>query len=136
MSDDFESLAFHGGDAAVSTYMAESVVTVAPEATLRSVAVMIAENSVGCIVVGAADAVEGIVTERDLVLAAAKGQDLDTTTVSSIESKRLVWVTPDTTIGEVAEEMMEDYIRHVLVGDGTHVVGVLSMRDVIAAYTT
>ena len=38
--------------------------------------------------------------------------------------------------GEAAEEMMKDYVRHGLVRDDTGLVGVLSMRDVLAAYTT
>lgn len=134
--DDFNNLSFHGGDAPVSTYMADGVVTLPPTATLRAAADLIADASVGCIVVGSTDAVAGIISERDIVIAVARGLDLETATLDQMEPKRLIWVSPETTMGEVAEEMMEDYVRHVLVGNGSSVVGVLSMRDVIAAYTT
>jgi CBS domain-containing protein len=137
MSDeDFNNLSFHGGDAPVSTYMADGVVTLPPTATMRAAADLIADASVGCIVVGSNDAVTGIVSERDIVLAVARGLDLETATLDQMEPKRLIWVSPDSTMGEVAAEMMEDYVRHVLVGNGSSVAGVLSMRDVIAAYTT
>jgi len=137
MSDeDFNNPSFHGADAPVSTYMADGVVTLPPTATLRAAADLIADASVGCIVIGSTDAVAGIVSERDIVLAVARGLDLEAATLAEMEPKRLIWVSPQTTMGEVAEEMMEDYVRHVLVGNGSSVVGVLSMRDVIAAYTT
>jgi CBS domain-containing protein len=134
--DEFSSAAFHGGDAPVSTYMADAVVALPATASLREAAATIAEASVGCVVVGTPDAVEGIISERDLVLAIARGTDLDTGTVGEIASKRLVWIGPDDSIGAVAAEMMQDYVRHVLVGSDSTVVGVVSMRDVIAAYTT
>lgn len=136
MTDIEPSASFHGADAAVTTYMTDTIVTLSPTATLREAAVVIAEASVGCIVVGGHASVEGVITERDLVIAVAAGKDLDTTTVGEVESKRLVWASSDSTIGDVAEEMMEDYVRHVLVGDGGTVDGIVSMRDVIAAYTT
>ena len=78
----------------------------------------------------------GVVTERDIVRAVARDLDLATTPVADIAATRLVWASPLATVGEVAGEMMEDYVRHILVGDGTTVEGVVSMRDVIAAYTT
>lgn len=134
--DEFTAAAFHGGDAPVSTYMADAVVALPGTATLREAAATIAEASVGCVVVGAPDAVEGIISERDLVLAIARGADLDLSTVGEIASTRLVWIGPDDSIGAVAAEMMQDYVRHVLVGSDSTVVGVVSMRDVIAAYTT
>jgi CBS domain-containing protein len=135
MTDEFEDT-FRGGGAPITTYMSDSVVTVAPTASLREVAGIIADASVGCVVVGSADAVEGVVSERDIVRAVAEGLDLDAVTVAEIESKSLVWIPADSSVGAVAEEMMEDYVRHVLVGDQGRVVGIVSMRDVISAYTT
>lgn len=136
MTDQDPTAQFRGASAPVTTYMSDAIVALAPTASLREAAQVIAEASVGCIVVGSHGAVEGVVTERDLVIAIANGKDVDATTVGDIESKRLVWATAETTVGDVAEEMMEDYVRHVLVGDGGTVEGIVSMRDVIAAYTT
>ena len=134
MTDQDPTAQFRGGNAAVSTYMTDAIVALAPTASLREAATVIAEASVGCIVVGSHGAVEGVITERDLVIAIATGRDVDTTTVADVESKRLVWAGPETSVGDVAEEMMEDYVRHVLVGDDGTISGIVSMRDVITAY--
>jgi CBS domain-containing protein len=78
----------------------------------------------------------GVVSERDIVRAVAQGLDVDQLTVGDIASRDVVWIDADHDIGDAAEEMMEDYVRHVLVRDERGLVGVLSMRDVLAAYTT
>jgi CBS domain-containing protein len=68
----------------------------------------------------------------------AQGVDLDATTVGAVESEDLKWATRDATVAEVVEEMMEHYLRHVLIAgdEPAHVVGVVSMRDLMAAYLT
>jgi CBS domain-containing protein len=126
--------AVRGADAPVTTYMATEIVTVLPSASLRDVARSIAEASVGCVVVGTTDAVGAVVSERDIARAVAQGVDLDSVQAASAGSRELVWVESDDTIGSVAEEMMEDYVRHVLVRDASGLVGILSMRDVLSAY--
>lgn len=136
MSDHQPDPPYRGPDALISTYMADDVVTVDPDTTLRRAAEVIAEASIGCIVVGSTDAVEGVVSERDVVRAIAEGRDPNATKVADIESTRLVWATTDATISTVASEMMNDYVRHVLVGDDGTVAGIVSMRDVITAYVT
>jgi CBS domain-containing protein len=135
-TDAFATRSFNGGDAPVTTYMSDGVVKMAPSTSLRAVAQMIAEASVGCILVGEGDTIEGVVSERDIVAAVAAGLDLDATRVDTVESTRLVWASPEATISEVAHEMMEDYVRHILVGRDGRAQGVVSMRDVIAAFTT
>lgn len=136
MSDQQPAATFRGDGAPVTTFMADSVVTIDRETTLREAARVIVEASIGCIVVGSPGDVEGVISERDVVRAIAEGRDPDTTTVAEVESTRLVWASADATVGSVAEEMMTDYVRHVLVGDDGVVVGIVSMRDVISAYTT
>jgi CBS domain-containing protein len=60
---------FHGADALVSTYMSDGVVKLSPSASLRSAAQMISEASVGCILVGTDDTLEGVVSMRDVIAA-------------------------------------------------------------------
>ncbi len=127
---------FNGAGALVTTYMNDEVVKMAPSTSLRAAAQMISDASVGCVLVGDGSTLEGVVSERDIVRAVATGLDLDTTTLAAVESTRLVWATPESTIADVADEMMQDYVRHVLVGHNGQAVGIVSMRDVIAAYTT
>jgi CBS domain-containing protein len=86
------------------------------------------------VVIGAVDAVDGVVTERDIVRVLATGLDPDRATVADIESRTLQWAGTDATVGDVAEEMMEGYVRHVLVGEAGRLQGIVSMRDVVTAY--
>ncbi len=126
---------YSGPGAPVSAFMGSEVVCIAASATVREAARLLADASVGCIVVGSPAQVEAVISERDIVRAVASGVDIDAVTANELGSHQLVWVSADDTVGDVAEEMMEDYIRHVLVRDDTGLVGVISMRDVISAYT-
>jgi CBS domain-containing protein len=123
-----------GPDAPITTYTSEEIVTLPPMATIRQAAAMMDGAGVGCVVIGSADAVDGVVTERDVVRVLAAGLDPDQATVADIESRVLQWAGPDATVGDVAEEMMESYVRHVLIGENGHLRGVVSMRDLITAY--
>ena len=129
-----EPLETFGGRATITAYMSDEVVALDPAATLREAAVALEEAGVGCVVVGTRDAVEGVVSERDILRAVAEGIDLDTTPVSEIESRHLMWATTDSTVEEVVDEMMGNYVRHVLVGEDHRLVGMVSIRDVLAAY--
>ena len=125
-----------GASAPITAFMNEEIVTVAPTTTLREAATALDDAGVGCIVVGSAKSVEGVVSERDILRAVAHGLDLDATPVSTVESTHLKWATPDSTVGEVVGEMMGNYVRHVLVGENATLVGMVSMRDMLAAYLT
>jgi CBS domain-containing protein len=126
---------FRGPEAPVTTYMADAIVTIEASASLRQVASLIADASIGCVVVGSRDRVEAVISERDVVRAVADGLDLDAITAGEVGSRALVWASVSDSIGAVAEEMMEDYVRHVLVGENGGLVGIVSMRDVISAFT-
>jgi CBS domain-containing protein len=125
---------FRGSDAPVTSYMTSEVQHVDPTATLRDVARVLVDVGIGCVAVGPPDAVVAVISERDIVRAVADGADLDSTTAADAGSRSLVWASIDDTIGDVAEEMMEDYVRHLLVRDDAGLVGILSMRDVLSAY--
>jgi len=66
----------------------------------------------------------------------AQGANPDEVTAGSLTDRPLVWVDHRASVEEVADEMLQGYVRHVLVGDDGLLVGVVSMRDVIAAYAT
>jgi CBS domain-containing protein len=134
-NDDIEVPAFGPGSASISTVIGDEPVLIPSTTTLREAARQLSEAGVGLIVVGTSAEVEGVVSERDIVGAVASGVDLDTTTVAEVETKdHLDWATVDSTIAEVADEMMRDYVRHILVTNGRKLIGVVSMRDVLALY--
>lgn len=137
MSDQAEPTEqFRGGDAHVTVYTADEVVRVPHDATLLDVARQLVSSEVGAVVVGDADLVEGLVSERDLVRAVAAGHDLGAVRAFDAASRALVWCSPDATVAEVAELMMEKYVRHVLVGEPGAMAGIVSARDLLGAYVS
>jgi CBS domain-containing protein len=135
MSDD-GGVTVVGGNAPIRVFSAESIAMVAPDATLVEVAKELAADEVGLLVVGSPTRVDGVVSERDLVRAIAAGRDLEHTAVRDVASTRIVWCDVVATVAEVAELMMEEYVRHVLVEEDGRLVGIVSARDLLGAYAT
>lgn len=104
-----------------------------PTTTLAEAArAMIAEGT-GSLGVVDGSRLAGILTERDVLRAAAADADLGSVTVS-------VWMTPDPdTVGpevpveEVAEWMLAAGYRHVPVMEGGELLGITSIKDVLWA---
>jgi CBS domain-containing protein len=117
----------------VSTLYEESVARVAPDMNLRDVARALTEGDIGLLVVGE-DEVVGVISERDVVRAVAEGRDVESTRAMEVATTSLVWCDATATLAEVAAEMMENYVRHILVEDAGRLVGIVSARDVLGAY--
>ncbi len=124
-----------GGDQPVELFMRDTVTVIDPSASLREAATRLQSDEVGIVVVGTVDAVRGVVSERDIVRCVALGVDLDATTVEAVESENLKWAAQGSSVDTVAEEMMENYLRHMLIADDAgQLLGVVSLRDLITAY--
>jgi CBS domain-containing protein len=122
------------GALVVSELLADTVARIRPDATLLEVADALDAGDVGALVVGDGDKPAGVVSERDLVSAMASRRSLDATTAMAIASKELVWCDVTATVAEVAEEMCQRYVRHVLVEEDGRLVGIVSSRDLLGAY--
>ena len=117
----------------VGQLLAGPVATIEPTATLRQVAERLTADGIGLLVVVGSTGPRGVVTERDLVRAVADDVDLDLERVGDLTSDRPVQVAIDATLEEAAAAMLGAEIRHLLVHDREVVVGVISVRDVLAA---
>ncbi|HVL99800.1 MAG TPA: CBS domain-containing protein [Egibacteraceae bacterium] len=109
------------------------VVAVEPSQTLRETARTMHEEGVGSAVVLDDGHLVGIVTERDVLRAAATDADLDATTVEELMTKKVVTASREWEVYEAAAAMSEHGIRHLVVTEGDEVLGVLSVRDVLLA---
>jgi CBS domain-containing protein len=72
-----------------------------------------------------------VVTERDLLRAVAAGRDPATAYVEDHMTGEVVTAAPDWPIGDAGTVMVKHGVRHVLVFEGSELVGILSMRDVV-----
>lgn len=75
----------------------------------------------------------GIITERDVLRAAASGTDLNATEVKDWMTKDPITVTPEMDTEEAAAVMFTNGFRHLPVTEGNKIVGVVSLRDVLSA---
>ena len=117
--------------------MTPAVLSVGPTHTLRQVAQLMAARQVGAAVVHdpSADG-PGILTERDVLEAVASGQDVDTEVAGDHLTPGAVVATPDWTIAQAAEAMVQGGFRHLVVCQADEVVGVLSVRDIVRVWST
>jgi CBS domain-containing protein len=120
----------------VSALTADEVLRVDATADLWTVASALAAADVGILVVGDGNDVQGVVSERDVVRALAAHRGAGETTAGDIAHRDLVWCDINADVADVAEEMMERYVRHVLVEDDGHLVGIVSVRDLLGAYAS
>jgi CBS domain-containing protein len=134
VNDDTDTMRTTGGDAPVQVFASDTVITVPNDATLRAAARALDDDQIGLVAVGSTDDVRGVISERDIARAVAQQRDPDTTLAGDVASAKVVWADSTATVGEVAELMMEHYVRHVLLEDDGHLVGIVSARDLLGAY--
>jgi CBS domain-containing protein len=113
----------------VSAVMSADLLTASADDALTEAARRMAERRVGAILVTDGTVLTGIMTERDVLRAVGK---------ASIDGTVGDWMTrhPDTapqsaTIGQAAAMMLHGGYRHVPIVDGDHLVGIVSIRDLL-----
>ena len=123
-----------GPDDAVRDLVQRGTVTVPPAATLRDAAVVMEREEVGAVVVVAEGRAAGVLSERDIVRAVANGEDVDDVRADDVMAVDVVTIGLDATVTEAADVMEAGNIRHLPVTDDDKVVGMVSIRDVLAAH--
>jgi signal-transduction protein with cAMP-binding, CBS, and nucleotidyltransferase domain len=105
-----------------------------PERTVYEAISMMAEKSVGTIVVLSGEQLVGIISERDYARKVIlKGKLSKQTLVSEIMSSPVTTVDPDRTADECMRLMTEKRIRHLPVMDQGQLIGVVSIGDLVKA---
>jgi CBS domain-containing protein len=113
--------------------MTTKVVTTSADRPVAEVTALMVKARVGSAVVLQGSWLAGILTERDVLRAAASGSDLTRSPVSQWMTRDPVTATPDTTVGEAAEVMLTNGFRHLPVVEGRSLKGVVSIRDILAS---
>jgi signal-transduction protein with cAMP-binding, CBS, and nucleotidyltransferase domain len=120
----------------VEDYMSHDVHSIHRAATIKEAGQLFQKYRVGSLIVDDGSRYIGIVTDSDLSRkAVAKGLDPNTTTVTACMSKSLVTIEEDELLSEAMGLMKKQGIRHLPVtADGT-IIGVLSVADLLRAFT-
>jgi CBS domain-containing protein len=110
-----------------------AVVTITPDATVRQLIGILAEHNIGAVIVSSdGSAVDGIVSERDVVrrLGDDDGGLLERR-VDSIMTTDVETCTADDAVDDLMQVMTQRRIRHLpVVADGA-LVGIISIGDVV-----
>jgi CBS domain-containing protein len=113
----------------VGDIMARDVLGVAPSTTLLDAATQMHGRKVGAVVVIDNSRLVGILTERDVLRAVATGR-LECA-VSEAMTASPDTVEADETAGHAAALMIRGGFRHLPVVEGSDVVGMISIRDLV-----
>jgi predicted transcriptional regulator len=108
------------------------VVTIAPEASIRSAAGWLHAKNIGALVVTSGDAILGLISEREIVHAFSQhGDGVASTPVKDVMIRRLITVSPDDGLNRVMNLMTRHRVRHMPVLRNGKLAGIVSIGDVV-----
>ncbi len=104
-----------------------------PTETVRKAARTMSEKNVGCIAVIDDDGLlVGIFSERDvLTRIVAEGRNPDDTLVANVMTKEIIAADPSETVNSALQKMRERNFRHLPVVASGHLIGMISIRDLL-----
>jgi CBS domain-containing protein len=117
--------------ATIERHVTKQVVALDAVTPCREAAKIMAEKKIGSVAVREAGRIVGVVTERDLVARVLAAGDSGSMPVGEAMRTDLPRLRMDSSEAECAEAMRTHFTRHLLVEQHGHVVGIISMRDVI-----
>jgi CBS domain-containing protein len=111
-----------------------AIYSVEPQAAVLDAIRLMAEHHVGALVVMQGAALEGIVSERDYARKVIlRGRSSADTPVRDIMSAPVLTVSLDTTVQQCMQLMTDRRVRHLPVVEGTRVIGMVSIGDLVKA---
>src|SRR6476661_6242333 len=120
----------------LSDVMRTEFIVVAPEDTLGEVAEKMTALNVGSVVVKDFGKLIGILTERDLLKAMAARVHSSEARVRQFMTEDPVTAAPEMDCEEAKQLMLDNGFRHLPIIEGDDVLGVVSLRRVVAATKT
>jgi CBS domain-containing protein len=103
-----------------------------PRTTVYDALRVMADKNCGALLVMEGEKVVGIFSERDYARKVIlQGRSSKETLVSEIMTSKLHTIHPDQTVEEAMEIMTNKHVRHLPVMEGDHLVGMISIGDVL-----
>lgn len=116
----------------------DGVVTVPPGTTIAEAAEILSTRRIGAVIVSPdGKRVSGILSERDIVRELGRrGAGCMAETVESLMTTSIIGCRRDEPADVVLQKMTDGRFRHMPVMDGTQMVGLISIGDVVKARLT
>ncbi len=116
----------------VAEIMQTDLVSCGPDTTITEAARLMRRRNVGACLVTDGQRLAGIITERDMVGLLAEDEDPRHWPVSRAMTRDVTVAPPDSDVLWAADTMRRLRVRHLPVGEGGFVAGVISLRDLFA----
>jgi CBS domain-containing protein len=109
------------------------VATIRPDATVGTAVEMLNRERIGALIVSEdGDSVDGVLSERDIVIALGDyGADLLSRPVNEIMTRKVVACDPADTVQELMAEMTNRRFRHLPVLKDGRLCGIVSIGDLV-----
>lgn len=110
----------------------KTVLTISPGALATEAMALMAKHDIGALLVVEGERLVGIITERDVARKLAHTDNLTGVKVSDLMTSRVLYVRPDQTVEDCMALMTEKHLRHLPVLEDGRLLGIISIRDVVA----
>ncbi|MYZ46691.1 CBS domain-containing protein [Rhizobiales bacterium L72] len=113
--------------------MSRGLDPVSPTATVQAAALQMAEDDVGAVLVGSGERLEGILTDRDIILRlVVEGRSPAEVSVREVMSSTLFTCRPEDPLELVFDQMLERQVRRIpVLGPDDKPVGIVTLRDLV-----
>ena len=110
----------------------DCVVKLRYEANLKDAADILRQRNIAALVVTKGDAIVGVVSERDIVIALSRfGEPALYMPVGAVANGTMVAIGPDSGLKAAMSAMIRHRVRHVLVMKDGKLAGLVSSRDLV-----
>tara|TARA_B100001013_G_C24477904_1_gene390054 strand:- start:169 stop:597 length:429 start_codon:yes stop_codon:yes gene_type:complete len=107
------------------------VFTASPDTLIGNIAITLAKENIGAVVILDNDLVVGILSERDVVRGFTQYESVRKTKAKELMTKKVVSCTKKNTTEELLELMVKKHFRHMPVIENNKLIGVISIGDLV-----
>ena len=117
--------------------MSKKIITIETSSSVIEIAKIMNKNNISCIVLTENEKPCGIITERDyLSKIIAQNKEASDLSPTQIMSSPFTTVSAVALVDDVAQTMLENKIRHVVVMDRDHPIGIITITDFLKHINT
>lgn len=120
----------------VGQLMTRELSVIGDEASIQEAAQHMQTNRIGSLLVEKGGGYVGIITETDVVRAVAEQPNLSDLTVQSVMSSPIISIDRKFSPQYARDLMADRRIRHLAVTEEGKIVGIISVRDLLAYFKT